>query len=225
MTRSAMRRSAALLLLGGLLILVCAAALSIGPAPIPPGEVLASLFRPSTVSPEVCSIIREIRLPRILLGLLVGVSLGSCGAAFQSLLRNPLADPYVLGISAGAACGTSLAILTGIGSSAGVMVSSFLGALLTLYAVYSLARFKGRLPSDALLLSGVVASTFLGGVVMFLLSVSGRELQQIIYLLMGNLGVMLGHETSLLLTLSALAVAAGFSLLWVHARELDLLSL
>src|SRR5262249_4531159 len=108
-------------------------------------------------------IVVRARLSRVLLGAVVGAGLGGAGVTFQVLLRNPLADPYVLGVSAGAAVGATLAILGGAGWAPTLPLCAFAGALLTIVLVYTVGRVRGRLLPHVALLAGVVFNAFAGG--------------------------------------------------------------
>jgi len=117
----------------------------------------------------------QIRFPRVMMSFLVGGSLAAVGVTLQALLRNPLADPYVLGVSSGSALGVSLAILFGIGSTFILLpvlpLFGFVGGLLALLLMYQLAKSKGRLPIHSLLLAGVILNAILTSVIMFITSV------------------------------------------------------
>src|SRR6202166_854384 len=127
-------------------------------------------------------IVMNIRLPRILLGIFVGASLAVAGTAFQALLRNPLADPYVLGVSNGASLGAILALMVqpyiAIPLAFAALITpvgAFLGAGLTITSVYFLSRREGRVDSSTLLLSGIISASFLSAIIMFLITtLSGR---------------------------------------------------
>ncbi len=221
------RRRRWLVSLIGLLLLVVVfafIALAVGPSGVAPLGTIRALF--SGGGEDVYQrVVLQIRLPRVLLALFAGISLAVSGAAFQGILRNPLADPYILGVSSGAAFGASIAIVSRLPSPFSVPLLAFGGAVGTIFLVYSLATFNGRIPRDILLLSGVVVSAFFASLIMLVMSVAGRELHQIIYLLMGSLGTILTQET-LPLFLGLL----GFSLvccggIYGFARELNLLSL
>ena len=116
----------------------------------------------------------QIRFPRVLMGFFVGASLAAVGVTLQALLRNPLADPYVLGVSSGSALGVSLAILFGIGSTFLLLpilpLFGFVGGLLALLLIYRLAQSKGRLPVHSLLLAGVILNAILTAFIMFITS-------------------------------------------------------
>ena len=120
-------------------------------------------------------IMMQIRLPRLLVGFLVGGSLASVGVALQALLRNPLADPYVLGVSSGAALGVSLAMLFGLGTISVLMPAlplfGLVGGLLSLVVIYQLAQSKGRLPIQSLILAGVILNAILTAFIMFITSI------------------------------------------------------
>ena len=134
------------------------------------------------------TIILSLRVPRALLAGLVGAGLSVSGATFQALLRNPLADPYILGVSSGAAVGAIVAIWVGLGIlSFGLPLASFLGALLTILVVFYFGRQNGKIHPNTLLLAGVITSSFLSALIMFFLSISQKEeLRTIIFWLMGD---------------------------------------
>ena len=125
---------------------------------------------------EISEIIMvQIRFPRVLLGFLVGSGLAAVGVTLQALLRNPLADPYVLGVSSGSAVGVSLAMLIGIGSAFMLLpvlpLFGFAGGLLALLLIYRLAQSQGRLPIHSLLLAGVILNAILTAFIMFITSI------------------------------------------------------
>ncbi len=117
----------------------------------------------------------HVRLPRVLMGFLVGGALASVGVTLQALLRNPLADPYVLGVSSGAALGASLAMLLGIGATVMLFplmpLFGFAGGLFALVLIYRLAQAQGRLPLHSLLLAGVILNAILTALIMFITSI------------------------------------------------------
>ncbi len=121
------------------------------------------------------TIMMHIRLPRVLMGFVVGGSLAAVGVTLQALLRNPLADPYVLGVSSGAALGAALAMLLGIGASMMLLpvlpLCGFAGGLLALLLIYRLAQSQGRLPVHSLLLAGVILNAILTALIMFITSI------------------------------------------------------
>ena len=174
-----------LTVIGGLAVAslaVCVLCLQFGPTRIEMGAVVSALRQLLTLREldtaglgTSAVIMVHIRLPRVLAGFLVGGSLASVGVALQALLRNPLADPYVLGVSSGAALGASLAMLFGIGTTVAFLpvlpLCGFVGGLLSLVVVYRLAQSQGRLPIQSLLLAGVILNAILTAVIMFITSI------------------------------------------------------
>ena len=204
MSRLSRRRIVAVTfaLLGAWLI-AALVSLNIGSVPIPVGTSLKllenRLMGRSPAEAPLEAILFSVRLPRVFLGSLVGAALAVAGAAFQSLLRNPLADPYVLGVSTGASMGTILysifASLSGFAAAGGSLVfarplAAFAGAVITVGAVYMVAGGAGRTGegSQGLLLAGIVLASFLSSINVFLLtSTNQADLRGIFYWLIGDL--------------------------------------
>ncbi|NLK01006.1 MAG: iron chelate uptake ABC transporter family permease subunit, partial [Clostridia bacterium] len=120
------------------------------------------------------TIILSVRLPRVILGFLVGMSLAAVGTCLQAVFRNPMADPYIIGISSGASLGAALSIVLGVrivalGLDWGTTIFAFAGALASVYMVYSIARVGGRVPTASLLLAGVAVAAFLSAGVYLLM--------------------------------------------------------
>src|SRR4030043_820982 len=181
------------ILLGLLLILVILVSITIGSVKVPPLRSIRILFQSilglkGAGSETERTIILSLRLPRAILAGLVGAGLSVSGATFQALLRNPLADPYILGGSMGAAVGAILSILLGLGTfSFGLPLASFLGALLTILVVFYFGRQDRKIHPNTLLLAGVITGSFLSALIMFFISVSQREeLHTILFWLMGD---------------------------------------
>lgn len=174
-------------------------------------------------------IIIQVRLPRVILGVVVGGSLAVSGAVFQGILRNPLADPYILGTSTGGALGAIIGLFVGrhILSFEPLVIPlfAFLGAFATVFLVYRIASVDGRVTRDSLILSGIIVSAFLGSLIMFILSVSGRETHEILYILMGSLGVVFTSDTLVLLVFVTILSLVGFVLIYVRAQNLNLISI
>ncbi len=137
------------------------------------------------------TIIWSIRLPRVLLGVLVGASLSTAGAAFQGMLRNPMADPYVLGISSGAALGASISIVFNLDISilgfSTISLFAFIGGLVSVFVVYNMARIKRKVPVTTLLLSGVAVGQFLTAIMSFLMVIYSKDMNKIIHWTLGSL--------------------------------------
>jgi iron complex transport system permease protein len=196
---------AKLLVYGGgalaLLLLSIIVSLSMGSAHVPIGEVWRILLhRVPLVGgwgtpdwPQADEqIVMKVRLSRIVLGVLVGAALGLAGAGFQGILRNPLADPYTIGIASGASVGAAFIILFGLQMAIGLMtvpIVAFGTGLITLLIVLTLARTDGKLNKETLILSGVIVQAFLGAFVSFMVSLSTKVVNEIVYWLMGSLSL------------------------------------
>jgi len=165
-----------------------------------------------------------LRLARVLAGFIIGAALSCSGVVFQAVLRNPLAEPYVLGVSSGAGLGAALAIMTGFAGAftTALPLCAFLTAVITLAVVYGLSG-NGSTPSlYGLILSGVVVSAVCSSLLMFIVSASSIEgMHNILWWMLGNLDM----PSDAVLGLSALLVAAGCAGLWLMARELNALTL
>ncbi|MCP9462102.1 MAG: iron ABC transporter permease [Nitrospira sp.] len=219
---------AGMVVAAAIVIIVCTA---FGAAHLGGGEVLRAWWRlvvggdvDESLGP-VGVILFQVRLPRVLMGFLVGCTLAAVGATLQALLRNPLADPYVLGISSGAALGITLATLLA-GSSLLVQtpvapVWGFAGGLIALVVIYRMAQSHGRLPVHGLLLAGVVLNAVLTAFMMFITSIMDPVRSAgLIAWLMGSVTV---REWVGLLGIAAY-VAIGTAWLWSHAPVLNLLT-
>lgn len=169
-------------------------------------------------------IILKVRLPRIVLGLLIGAALSLAGTGFQGVLRNPLADPYTLGVASGASVGAAFLILFGLQVALGqwtVPLVAFTTGLLSLWAVFRLANFQGKHQMETVILAGVVVSAFLSAIVSFMVSMSTKVINEIIYWTMGSL-TLRGWSYSLVM-LPYLVI--GFLVLLAYARALNLFAL
>lgn len=152
--------------------------------------LISKLSGKKTLDTPVMTIVWELRLPRIIAAALVGAALAMAGAAFQGLLRNPLADPYIVGTSAGAAVGGVLAMVFNFRTSfwgvSGVAILAFIGAMLAMYGIYRLSMVGGKIPVDTFLLAGVVVGSFLWAGVSFMLTLANKSLHEVIFWLMGS---------------------------------------
>ncbi|MFP3908432.1 MAG: FecCD family ABC transporter permease [Archaeoglobaceae archaeon] len=131
-------------------------------------------------------IIMDYRLPRTLVAMSVGVALATAGCIMQSLFRNPLADPYILGISSGASAGAALVMVIGIASTVNITIGAFAASVATMFVVYRIGRVKSALPVLTLLLAGVAMAYFLSGVTSLLLYIGARDMHQIVFWVMGG---------------------------------------
>lgn len=212
-----------------LAILTCALAalallaLAIGPSGLSPGRVLAALA--GSEDAIASDIVLRVRLPRIGLAAAVGAALAVSGVLFQALLRNPLADPFILGVSGGAALGgiamLSLGGALGLGSAA-VAPASFAGAVVTLLLLFAVVGPSGRLSAPTLLLTGVVFNAIASAAIVFLASLAGRADGAGIFLwLIGNLSDARGELLVWVVGFLALGLLCAIPL----ARGLNLLAL
>jgi len=166
------------------------------------------------------SILFDIRLPRILLGACVGASLAVAGAGLQSLLRNPLAEPYLLGVSNGAALGTMLAFVFVADSEFARPVMAFAGAGLATVAVYRMAQSRAGMNVERLVLSGVIVTTFLSSVIVMLTTLlDAAKLRSFTFWLLGDLS----QATTNGVWISLIAVVIGTIVLTSQARALNLM--
>ena len=229
------RRRAVLWSLGlaGLLLVSLALCVGIGPVTIPPSTVVSiighnlglPLEQTWTASEE--SIIWEMRVPRVLLGLAVGAGLAICGAALQGMVRNILADPYILGISGGASTGAAAAILFGFAAGAGqyaLPASAFLGALAASLLVFFLARANGQVTSIRLLLAGIAVGYALSATTSFLIFASDNAegSRSVMFWLLGSLALA-RWDAFLMLVLAIALATTAFLVLW--SRRLDALAI
>lgn len=180
-------------LLLAVLFIAVVISLRMGAFPISVRDIMATLVdgllgRRERVPSEFALVIFSLRLPRIALGILVGAALSTAGAGFQALLRNPLADPYVLGVSSGAALGAILSLIFIPHVPGAIQAAAFVGAAATITAVYFLGRRGGQLDSATLLLAGIATATFFSAGIMFLMTtLPGRDLRGMAFWLMGDL--------------------------------------
>ena len=166
------------------------------------------------------AILFDIRLPRVLLGACVGASLAIAGAALQALLRNPLAEPYLLGVSNGAALGTMLAFVFFEGSSFARPILAFAGAGVATFAVYQMARSRTGMNVERLVLSGVIVTTFLSSIIVLLTSVlEAAKLRGFTFWLLGDLS----QATYEGFYLTFAAATVGTIVLSSQARALNLM--
>jgi iron complex transport system permease protein len=207
-----------------LLIAVMIACSMIGPEKVSLSAVFSGPGSPTTSNPDYEIFIR-IRLPRILLACLVGAALACSGVVFQALLRNPLADPYILGISSGAGLGTMIAVISGLNwtlwGRSPIAVFAFIGALGTVWLVWFIGRLTGKFYVTGLLLAGVVVNAFFSALIMFLTSISKAEqVYATIFWLMGNMK----EEDFFVLWIGTGCVVGGIVALFFISPQLNALS-
>lgn len=232
--RDGSHRGQAPLLLGGLataLVVACVVAVGVGQVAISPAEVVGSVLHRAGLDlgslpahPHGESVLWFVRMPRVLLAVLVGASLGCAGALMQGVFGNPLAEPGVIGVSAGAAVGASGVIVLG-GAAAGgwaVAAAAFACGLATTAIVYVLARSDGRTEVVTLVLTGVAINAFAGGLIAlftFVADTGARE--QIVFWQLGSLNGATWAAVRIVLPFAVLGILGSVLL----ARRLDLLAL
>ena len=182
--------------------------------------IFQSLLKAKESDPMLDTIIWQIRFPRVLLATLVGAALSLGGLVFQALLRNPLAEPYILGISGGSAIGAIIGILMGFSRFPGVSLTAFAGSIAILLLILIMSSGQTILKKDALLLSGVMVNAFCAAVIMFLVSMTqDSRLHNIIFWLMGDLSMVdIGHAGIL-----AAILCPCFILIFCFSNSMNLL--
>lgn len=216
-----------LLLLGMLLLLVIH--IGRGSNWINPAQVLTELFRGPQDQPErFNSIVWALRLPRALYCVLIGALLAMVGSVFQALFRNPLADPYVVGVSSGAAIGSALALVLGFGgawegiwSGMGATAVGFVTGLITLFAVFAIAKRGGVLETQNLLLAGVVVGSLLAALLSLVLISSGKDTTMVLRWLLGSLTPTYWNRVGLM----AIVLAIGAPVLLLQSRRLNVFAI
>jgi iron complex transport system permease protein len=170
-------------------------------------------------------ILMSIRLPRVTLAMLVGASLGISGTTLQGVLRNPLADPYLIGLSSGAALGASIAIIVskslGHTGYALVPIAAFIGGILSLLIVFALARRGKALTTTNLILAGVATSAFFSAAVSLLIVLHGDRMEQIIFWMMGGLAQATWNSVTIVL----LYLIPGTLIIYLYARAMNVMAL
>ncbi len=204
---------------------------SMGYIKVPVGDVFKVMFYKITGSEKFISkinhiypyVIWDVRLPRIITSAIVGAGLSVSGCIFQTILLNPLADPYTLGISAGAAFGASIALLFNIKLFGiySIELFAFLGAVLTLFLVIGISSSTGSLSSHTLILSGIIVSAILSAGISFMKYIAGERVAVIVFWLMGS---FVGKTWSDVIAVS-LFVFLGFFIALLFSRDMNVMSL
>ena len=208
----------------GLLVLVIFACALVGTESISLKTALTGMGDPAVTNPDF-EILMHVRVPRIILAAIVGAALAGAGVTFQAVLRNPLADPYILGISSGAGLGAMLAVISGVNwtlmGRSPIAVFAFAGALATVWLVWMVGRVTAKFHVTGLLLAGVVVNACFSAVIMFLTSIAkSQQVHATVFWLMGNLA----EEDFFVLWAGAGSVLAGLIGLFFIAPQLNALS-
>ena len=202
---------------GALLLVSMWCGISIGSVSVP----ISTLWDAES-NPTAYSILWNIRMPRVVLAALVGAALAIAGAAFQGLLKNPLADPYTLGISSGASVGAVFTLFFGVSLPVlglfTLPIFSMIGAFVTLVVVMGFARLVDRtMKMETLILTGVIFSSFLGSCISLMIALTGEELRSIMGWLLGSVSMRGWPYVKMILPF----VIIGALILWLHRRELN----
>jgi len=222
-----------MLILFILLILMIGTTSTIGSASISPIDVyrvvaskipvVGGLIDIDSITSSQHSIIWSVRLPRVLLGVIVGAGLSISGASFQGLLKNPMADPYILGISSGAALGAAIAIIMKLEAAfmgfSGISIMAFIGALIAVTLVYKIGRIRSHVPVTTLLLAGVAVGQFLTAITSLLMVIYNRDMTKIIYWTLGSLA---GKGWNPITTMSIPLIAA-MGILLFFSRDINIM--
>ncbi len=225
--RRQIRPGVVMLLLSAGLLLSIVAGTALGAVSVAPSEVIAALGKAVRGMPTglAGTLILDIRLPRVVLAALVGASLAGAGTLYQALFRNPLADPYILGISSGAGLGAMIALVLTAGATAlrfgAVPVAAFAGAMLTMLLVVRLANVRGRLDPTSLLLAGVALSYTLAAVTSFVMVLAREQMAAIVYWMMGGFSAATWGYVWMIVPMFLLGVLVPL----LSTRELDLMLL
>lgn len=170
-------------------------------------------------------IVWQVRLPRVVLSAMVGASLAVSGAVLQGIFRNPMAEPYIIGVSFGGAFGATLVILFGSGfgliSSLSIPLFAFAGALATTMVVYRLSRVGGSIPISALILSGIAISSFLSALISLMMTLKSSDLYTLIFWLMGGFSAKNWHHVAII----APFILLSFPVVLVYSKDLNVMLL
>lgn len=165
-------------------------------------------------------IVHEVRMPRIIVAAFVGAALAAVGTCFQGLFKNPMADPYVIGISSGAALGAAVGIVTKASVILGawaISITAFLGAVLSTWLVYNLAKVGGKVPIYTLLLAGIALSAFFNALMSLIMVLNAKELSQIVHWMLGSFSARDWSHVAV----SAPVITTGIFILWFFAKDLN----
>mgnify|MGYP006279065357 CR=1 FL=1 len=192
-----------ILLIIATLLFVGIISLSFGSINLSPLKVMEIIFSDNDINQSLRVIVNQIRLPRIILSFLVGAGLSIAGVVFQGVIRNPMVDPYIVGISAGAGTGVTLAIVLNLEISFlffhTLPLMAFVGSLITVYVVYNLAKTNSKVPVVTFLLAGVAVGFVLNAVMSFLMVLGTRDIHKIVFWLLGSLSTASWQDIRLML--------------------------
>ena len=214
------------ILLGIVLLTAMFVAAGIGVIPIPMKTILQSvgqkfgLFRDMTIADYYQVTLWQLRIPRIVMSVLAGASLAVCGGVFQSIFRNPVCDPYILGISSGASLGAAIAFILGWDAALfGITLPALVTALLTLLLILGIARLKGKHNTNTLLLIGIALNFFISAVITLLVVVNQKEMHKIYFWTMGSLTHVSWLEIAWLLPVMVICIG----ILFYYAKAMNIM--
>ena len=183
-------------------------------------DIISVILHRQDSNPMISTIVWDIRFPRVILSILTGGALALGGLVFQAILRNPLAEPYILGISGGSAIGAIIGILTGLSGFPGINITSFTGGILTLFIILLLTPYYSYERNNTLLLSGVMINALFAAVIMFLIStIQDSRLHTILFWLMGDLSNTTMSQTFFLFFI----LLPCFIVIFMLSRHMNLL--
>ncbi|ADD01655.1 transport system permease protein [Thermoanaerobacter italicus Ab9] len=197
-----------------LLVFTMILSISAGAVKIPLREILNIFFGGGSETSR--TIILNLRLPRVIESAVVGMGLSVVGAFFQGLLRNPMADPYVLGISSGAAFGATIAIILGLGIF-GLSFMAFVTSLMTVFFVYTISRTSTRVSMTTMLLAGIAISAFMSAIISLMMLLNHDEFSRIVFWTMG--GFSLINWNSVVFTTPIIVI--GSFVMYVFSRDVN----
>ncbi len=206
------------------LLLFSCLALVIGPTKVHLSELWQYIITGSSQEEitGIWQVITQIRLPRVVMALLAGTALSASGGAFQSVFRNPMSDPYVLGISSGASVGATIAIVLGLQAGLfGIPIFAFLGACLSLVVVYWLAFSLRQSEQNTLLLAGIAMSFMLGAIVSLLLVIHRDQMESIIFWTLGGFNAISWQQIWIVTPVVVLSLI----MLFKYSKDLNLLAM
>ena len=204
-----------LLLIGAMVAGIC-----LGSTKSSISDIFSALTNPSQKDALLHTIVWQLRVPRVLLAAAVGAALSLGGLVFQAILRNPLAEPYILGISGGSAIGAIAGILMGFSRFPGVTLTAFSGSIASLFLILMMTSGRSMMKASSLLLSGVMVNSFCSAVIMFLVSLTqDARLHNIIFWLMGDLSQGNLHQAGIMTAV----LAPGVFIVFRYANAMNLL--
>lgn len=170
-------------------------------------------------------IILNVRLPRVIMAAIIGAGLSVSGASFQALFKNPMADPYILGVSSGAALGATIAMLLGLGTTflgfSFVTFSAFIGAIVTTLIVYNIARVGNKVPNITLLLAGIAMSFLLSSIISLIMTFKRDQIENIVMWTMGSVSTASWSQVKLLMPFTIV----GIIIIFLFSRDLNIMLL